>query len=91
MLFRSVSGQLSGVSVVQGLIVQEVSILVEPHPKQLLLPLGQRDHYLLGDNHFLKRTPTFPSTLLFLSTLFSLHYKSSFWKLILVWFSGVLV
>ena len=32
---------------------RQVSILVEPPPKQLLFPLRQRDHYLLGDTHSL--------------------------------------
>jgi len=55
---ENISGQLSGMSVVQGLVVQ-VSILAEPPPKQLLLPLGQRDHYLLGETHSLtQKLPT---------------------------------
>jgi len=77
---ENASGQLSEMLVVQGLVVQDkFFILAAPPPKQLLLPLWTAGSLLTrwtSLSH--SETTNLSSTLLFLSTLFLLHYKGSF-------------
>ena len=77
---ENVSGQLSGMSVVQGLVVQDKFLFWQHLPlNNFYFRLGQRDHYFLGEPYSLtQRQPT--SLQLLSSSLLSLslHYKSSF-------------
>ena len=51
---ENVSGQLSGMSVVQGLVVQEKFLFWQNLPlNNFYFRFGQRDHYLLGETHSL--------------------------------------
>ena len=69
---ENVSGQLSGMSVVQGLVFKFVFWQNLPL-NNFYFRFGQRDHYLLGENHSLtQKLPTsFP---LFSSSLLSSHF-----------------
>jgi len=72
---ENVSGQLSGMSVVQGLVVQDKFLFSQHLPlNNFYFRFGQRDHYLLGEAHSLTQKlptsfPLFSSSLL--SSLFT--------------------
>ena len=77
---ENVSGQLSEMSVVHGLVVQDKLLFWQHLPlNNFYICSGQQDHYFLGEPYSLtQRLPT--SLQLFSSSLlsFSLHFKSSF-------------
>jgi len=73
---ENVSGQLSGMLVVQGLVVQDKLLFWQNLPlNNFYFRFGQRDHYLLGETHSLtQKVPTsFP---LFSSSLLSSHFTT---------------
>ena len=73
---ENVSGQLSGMSVVQGLVVQDKFLFWQHLPlNNFYFRFGQRDHYLLGETHSLtQKLPTsFP---LFSSSLLSSYFTT---------------
>ena len=74
---ENVSVQLSGMSVVQGLVVQDKFLFWQHLPlNNFYFHSGQRDHYFLGEPHFLtQRLPT--SLPLFSSSLLSSYFTTS--------------
>ena len=73
---ENVSGQLSEMLVVQGLVVQDKFLFWQHLPiNNFYFRFGQRDHYLLGEPHSLtQRLPT--SLPLFSSSLLSSYFTT---------------
>jgi hypothetical protein len=88
---ENVSGQLSGMSVVQGLVVQDKFLFWQNLPlNNFYFHFGQRDHYLLGETHSKNYQLLSHSSLPLYSLLTSVQ-ELLLWKQKLVWFSGMLV
>jgi len=88
---ENVSGQLSEMSVVQGLVVQDKFLFWQHFPlNNFYFRSGQRDHYFLDEPHSRDYQPLFHSSLPLYSLLTSLQ-ELLLWKLKLAWFSGMLL